>query len=226
MLRRNPQKDSRIGYFDWGRCCVQSFSFKVCFVLSIKNAGVVLASGVVSFCRFSVRCRFSVSEVCLNFRKRVGPLRNGKEPILVTIFLPKLISDQQWDLLSPILEKQCLCFGPVFKGRHGINRKIRNGKGHVKIFPAGGDPMVSPSKISFHGGIQKEKGVPCQVQNSAHAWRELPWGYTQPKRFWPACHWVEWNSTGESSSCTIWAFCPDLSLWKISAEPLFSWERG
>ena len=73
---------------------MQIFSFKVCFVLSIKNAGVVLASGVGSFCRFSVRCRFSVSEVCLNFRKRVGPLRNGKEPILVTIFLPKLISDQ------------------------------------------------------------------------------------------------------------------------------------
>ena len=35
-----------------------------------------------------IQCRFSDSEVCLNFRKRVGPLRNGKEPILVTIFLP------------------------------------------------------------------------------------------------------------------------------------------
>ena len=41
-----------------------------------------------------IQCRFSNSEVCLNFRKRVGPLRNGKEPILVTIFLPELIRDQ------------------------------------------------------------------------------------------------------------------------------------
>ena len=41
-----------------------------------------------------IQCRFSDSEVCLNFRKRVGPLRNGKESILVTIFLPELISDQ------------------------------------------------------------------------------------------------------------------------------------
>ena len=41
-----------------------------------------------------IQCRFTDSEVCLNFRKRVGPLRNGKEPIVVTIFLLKLISDQ------------------------------------------------------------------------------------------------------------------------------------
>ena len=41
-----------------------------------------------------IQYRFSDSEVCLNFRKRVGPLRNGKESILVTIFLPELISDQ------------------------------------------------------------------------------------------------------------------------------------
>ena len=31
---------------------------------------------------------------CLNFRKRVGRLRNGKQPILVTIFLSELIIDQ------------------------------------------------------------------------------------------------------------------------------------
>ena len=41
-----------------------------------------------------IQCHFRDSEVCLNFRKRVGPLRNGKEPILVTIFLPELITDQ------------------------------------------------------------------------------------------------------------------------------------
>ena len=41
-----------------------------------------------------IQCRFGDSELCLNFWKRVGPLRNGKEPILVTIFFPELISDQ------------------------------------------------------------------------------------------------------------------------------------
>ena len=47
----------------------------------------------------------------------------------------------------------------VFKGRHEFNRKIRNGKKQVKIFPTGGDPMILPRKISFHGSIQKEKVV-------------------------------------------------------------------
>ena len=41
-----------------------------------------------------VECGFSDSEVCLNFWKLVGPLRSGKEPILVTIFLPEVISNQ------------------------------------------------------------------------------------------------------------------------------------
>ena len=39
----------------------------------------------------------------------------------------------------------------VFKGRHEFNRKIRNGKKQVQIFPVGGDPMKLPRKISFHG---------------------------------------------------------------------------
>ena len=80
-----------------------------------------------------IECRFGDSEVCLNFRKRVGSLRNGREPIFVTIFLPELISDQAVRLTFSN-------FGDVvtvFKGRHGFNRKIRNGKWHVKIFPAG-----------------------------------------------------------------------------------------
>ena len=104
---------------------------------------------------------------------------------------------RQWHLLSPILKKQCLCFGPVFNGRHGSNRKIKNGKKHLKIFPKGGDPIIPPREISFYGSIQKEKGVPCQVQTSAHAWRELPWDYTHPRR-WHVFHWAEWYSTGES----------------------------
>ena len=44
----------------------------------------------------------------------------------------------------------------VFKGRHKFNRKIRNGKRHVKIFPAGEDPAILPRKISFNGRIQRD----------------------------------------------------------------------
>ena len=31
-------------------------------------------------------CRFGDSEIGLNFRKRAGPLRDGSEPVFVTIF--------------------------------------------------------------------------------------------------------------------------------------------
>ena len=48
---------------------------------------------------------------------------------------------------------------PVFKGRHEFNRKIRNGKKQVKIFSTGGDPIILPRKIYFHGSIPKEKVV-------------------------------------------------------------------
>ena len=44
----------------------------------------------------------------------------------------------------------------VFKGRHKFNRKIRNGKRHIRIFPAGGDPAILPRKIVFHGGIRRD----------------------------------------------------------------------
>ena len=87
-----------------------------------------------------IQCRFSDSEVCLNFRKRVGPLRNGKEPILVTIFLPELIRDQAVRLASSNFGEAV----SVFKDRHEFNITIRNGKRHVKIFLW---------KISFHGSI-------------------------------------------------------------------------
>ena len=55
-------------------------------------------------------------------------------------------------------------FGKVaslFKDRYKFNRKIRNSKTEIKIFPAGGDPMILPRKISFHGSIQKERVVLC-----------------------------------------------------------------
>ena len=44
----------------------------------------------------------------------------------------------------------------VFKGRHKFNRSIRNGKRHVRIFTAGGDPAILPRKVSFHGNIQRD----------------------------------------------------------------------
>ena len=44
----------------------------------------------------------------------------------------------------------------MFKARHEFNRKIRNGKRHVTIFLAGGDPPILPGKISFHGRIQRD----------------------------------------------------------------------
>ena len=80
-----------------------------------------------------IQFRLGDSETCLNFRKRVGPLRNGREPIFVAILLPEFISDQA---VRPALSN----LGDVvtvFKGRHEFNRKIRNGKRHVTIFPGG-----------------------------------------------------------------------------------------
>ena len=99
-----------------------------------------------------IQCRFGDSEICLNFHKRVGPLRNGREPIFVTIFLPEFISDQAVKLAFSE-------FGDVisvFKGKHRFNKDIRNGKRHVKIFPAGEDPAILPRKITFHGRIQRD----------------------------------------------------------------------
>ena len=99
-----------------------------------------------------VQCCFGESEIILNFQRRVGPLRNGKEPIFVTINLPEYISDQAVSLAFSN-------FGEVvsiFKGRHNFNRKIRNGKRYVRIFPAGGDPEILPRKITFHGGVCRD----------------------------------------------------------------------
>ena len=116
-----------------------------------------------------IQCRFGDTEICLNFHKRVGPLRNGREPIFVTILLPEFISDQAVGLAFSN-------FGDVvsvFKGRHKFNKEIRNGKRHVKIFPAGEDPAILPRKISFHGRIQRdvlfaEKVALCYRCNTRH----------------------------------------------------------
>ena len=116
-----------------------------------------------------IQCRFGDTEICLNFHKRVGPLRNGRQPIFVTILLPEFISDQAVRLTFSN-------FGDVvsvFKGRHKFNKDIRNGKRHVKIFPAGEDPAILPRKISFHGRIQRdvlfaEKVVLCYRCKTRH----------------------------------------------------------
>ena len=99
-----------------------------------------------------IQCRFGDTEISLNFHKQVGPLRNGRDPIFVTILLPEFIIDQAVRLSFSN-------FGDVvsvFKGRHKFNKKIRNDKRHVKIFPAGEDPAILPRKISFHGRIQRD----------------------------------------------------------------------
>ena len=78
-----------------------------------------------------IHCRFGDSEICPNFHKRVGPLRNGREPIFMTILLPEFINDQTVRLIFSN-------FGDVvtvFKGRQKFNRKIWNSKRHVKISP-------------------------------------------------------------------------------------------
>ena len=41
-----------------------------------------------------IQCRFGDLEISLNFLKRVGPLRNGREPIFVTILLPEFVTRQ------------------------------------------------------------------------------------------------------------------------------------
>ena len=120
-----------------------------------------------------IQCRFGDSEICLSLRKRIGPLRNGIEPIFVNILLPEFISDQAVRLaLSNFGEVVS-----VFKGRHKFNRSIRNGKRHVRIFPAGGDQAIWPRKISIHGNIQRdvlftEKVVLCYRCKTRHMFGE------------------------------------------------------
>ena len=116
-----------------------------------------------------IQCRFGESEIKLNFRKRVGSFKNGKEPTLVTIFLPAHISDQAVRLAFSNFEEVV----SILKGRHDFNRKIRNGKRHVKIFPAGEDPAILPRKIYFHNGVRRdvfftEKVVLCYKCKTRH----------------------------------------------------------
>ena len=116
-----------------------------------------------------IRCRFGDSDIRLSFHKRIGPLRNGREPTFVTLFLPEFVSDQAVKLAFSKFGEVVA----VFKGRHKFNSDVRNGKRHVKIFPAGEDPAILPRKISFHGRIQRdvlfaEKVVLCYRCKTRH----------------------------------------------------------
>ena len=116
-----------------------------------------------------IQCRFGDSDLRLSFHKRVGPLRNGREPIFVTVFLPDFVSDQAVRLAFSNFGEVV----DVFKGRHKFNKSIRNGTRHVKIFPAGEDPAILPRKITFHGRIQRdilfaEKVVLCYRCKTRH----------------------------------------------------------
>ena len=116
-----------------------------------------------------IQSRFGESDLYLNFSTRGGPLRNGKELILVNINLPEHVSDQAVELAFSNFGEVV----SVFKGRHKFNRKLRNGKRHVRIFPAGGDPAVLPTKIYFFGGASKdvlfaEKVVQCYRCKTRH----------------------------------------------------------
>ena len=116
-----------------------------------------------------IQCRLGDLDICLNFHKRMGPFRNGREPIFVTILLPEFISDQAVRLAFSEFGEVI----SVFKGRHKFNTDIRNGKRHVKIFPAGGDPGTLPRKISFYGRVRRdvlfaEKVVLCYRCKTRH----------------------------------------------------------
>ena len=99
-----------------------------------------------------IQCRFGDQDLRLSFYKRVGPFRSGREPIFVTAFLPEFVSDQAVRLAFSNFGEVI----SVFKGKHKFNKNIRNGRRHVKIFPAGGDPGILPRKITFHGRIQRD----------------------------------------------------------------------
>ena len=116
-----------------------------------------------------IQSRLGDLDICLNFHKRMGPFRNGREPIFVTILLPEFISDQAVRLAFSEFGEVI----SVFKGRHKFNSDIRNGKRHVKIFPAGGDPGTLPRKISFYGRVRRdvlfaEKVVLCYRCKTRH----------------------------------------------------------
>ena len=74
-------------------------------------------------------------------------------------------------------------------------------------------------------GIRKG-GVVLQVQNLAHAWRELPCSYTHHRRFWHVFKWAEWYSWGKFGSSATWIFCWDSAFCRVSADIFSTWGRA
>ena len=79
---------------------------------------------------------------------------------------------------------------PMIEGSHKFNRNNRNGKGHVKIFPAEGNPARLSRKIIFHDSITRyafftEKVVlRCRCKPQHILGENCPYSYTHPKNFW------------------------------------------
>ena len=116
-------------------------------------------------------CRILESEgVTGNFRKRAGLLRDGREPIFFTIFLPEFIRDQAVGLAFSNFAEVV----SVFKGRCRFNRNVTNGKRHVKIFPGRGDPAILPRKSSFHGSIKNDDLFTEKVLCYRYKTRHMP----------------------------------------------------
>ena len=78
-----------------------------------------------------IQCHFGDSEICLNFRKLIGPLRNGRKPIFVTILLPEFISDQVVRLAFSNFQEVV----SVFKGETNLTEKLEMVKGMLKSSP-------------------------------------------------------------------------------------------
>ena len=127
-----------------------------------------------------IQCRFGKTDITLSFRKRIEPIKDGREPIFVTIKLPEYISDQAVKIAFSHFGEVL----SVFKGRHKFNRKIRNCKRHVR----GGGSLDTAEENCFPWWYYKrcplcrKGGVVLQVQNPPHAWRELPCSFTHPRR--------------------------------------------
>ena len=109
----------------------------------------------------------------------------------------------------------------VLKGRHEFNRKIRNGKRNIIIFPAGGDPMLLPRTISFQVVSKSKRWFWARYKTQHMLGESCPEVTPTPED--SGTSFIEqWYFSGESSSCRTWVFCQDFSFWKISDELLCS----
>ena len=153
--------------------------------------------------------RVSPSKFVLVFRSKTAK-RNFKVQRSVSISINELILSEMGDSLSlwpfsfliSLVTTQWSSpfsnFGDVvsvFKGRH--NRKIQNGKKHVKILPAGGDLAILPKKISFRGRIKRdvlfvEKVISCYRCKTRHVLgKSYPVATPTTEHVF---NWAEWRS--------------------------------